>query len=430
MAEAEDLAKYQRSVPGGIAGERRMRELLSPPFYDLTEEDVRRDAITLDEYNAWRGYMGWALWDVIAMRSTEGESGLIPRQEYETISFLQIWSLYPKLMAEITEKVGVDGLIEIGRTPTREIGTKVNLAHTWSPQNCCHLGRSIALELGLEAPGSRQGELQQAVQFARRLAYGTWGDGGAFASGRDYRAPLLNDDMVDLLRSAEERLDDPAKLKTFRLFNANTELLGYLLHYDCRFGVQDTGPYPVDGGGFMIVRDHFLNETNYPWADPTNGLPYCVTEVMIFRPDEEIDVRINDLGTTFTDPPDYLKHLSGVAVFARDTETTPMSGLRRLDWDEMSEITQKSKAATMALYRQLAEKDRDQKIRDGIYVYAADHIRPHAKAAGLWDSMQPRIETHTALTTAGWEPLANGNAGAVLGPLFVKGLAYSPLTDG
>ena len=103
------LDLYQGEIPAGIEGVRRMRERISPPFMDLTAENVRRDEITLEEYNAWRAYMGWSLWDVIAARSTEGESGLIPRQEYETISFLQIWSLYPALMTEITEAVGVDG---------------------------------------------------------------------------------------------------------------------------------------------------------------------------------------------------------------------------------------------------------------------------------------------------------------------------------
>jgi len=434
MADDDDLQPYlelyQKSVPAGLAGERRMRELITPPFMDLTSENVLRDDIALEEYNAWRAYMGWSLWDVIAARSTEGESGLIPRQEYETISFLQIWSLYPQLMSEITEAVGIDGVIEIGRTPRREIGTKINLAHTWSPQNCCHLGRSIALEFGLETPDSRRGELQTAVQFARRLAFGTWGEGAAFASGRGYKAPLLEDDMVEMLIANEQRLDDPAQRQIFRQFNATTELMGYLLHYDCRFGVQDTGPYPVPGGGFMIVRDHWLNETSYPWATPAEGLPYCVTEAMIFRPDADVEITINDLGTTFSEPRDYLQHLSGVAVFARDTEDTPMSGLRLLDIDDMVEITKKSKTATLALYRTLASKDRDQKIRDGIYVYAADHIRPHAKAAGLWDTMQPRIAELTDLALAGWGPLADGDAASVLGPLFVKGLAYSPLKNG
>jgi hypothetical protein len=183
----------------------------------------------------------------------------------------------------------------------------------------------------------------------------------------------------------------------------------------------------VPGGGFMIVRDHFLHEPAYPWTQPTEGLPYCVVEAMVFRPDESVDIKINDIGTTFTEPKDYLKYLSGVAVYARDREDTPMSGLRRLAAPEMAAIAKRSSSATLELYKALAVKDRDQKIRDGINVYATDHIRPMAVRAGVWDQLKPRIDTLQELTLAGWPKLADGQAGAVLAPLFVKGLAYKPL---
>ena len=429
MAEdlSEYLALYQKRFPAGIAGERAIRAVIDKPTMDTTWASVQSETLSDEEYDAWRTYMGWSLWDVIAARSTEGESGLIPRQEYETISFVQIWSLYPEMYREIIEKIGVDGVIEIGRTPTREIGTKVNLAHTWSPQNCLHLGKAISNHFGLERPGENIEDLKQAVQFARRLAFGTWGDGPVFASGREYRVPMLEQDMVDRLIAAERSLADPDQMNAFRKFNATTELMGYLLHYDCRFGVQDSGPYPVPGGGFMIVRDHWLNETAYPWSTPTDGMPYCVTEAMVFRPDEPVDIRINDLGTTFSSPPDYLKHLSGVAIFARDTIDTPMSELRQLDDEEIARLTAQAASASTALYAQLAEKDRTQKILDGVSVYAVDHIRPHARAAGLWDEFAPRIAQLSQKTQDVWPHLAESGAADVLSPLFVKGLAYTPI---
>ena len=433
MTDADDferyLALYQAEVPTGIPGEREMRKRIRVPFTDVNEDDVRRDDLTLDEINGWRAYMGWSLWDVIAQRSTEGESGLIPRQEYETISFLQIWALYPEMMREITDAVGVDGLIEIGDRKRHQVGTKNNITRIWSPANCCHLGRAIALELGLESPEDRPRDLDGVIQFARRLMYGTWGAGPGFACGNDYKVRILDQELVDRFLDDEERLDDPDRRAVFRRFNATTELLGFLVHYDCRFGLQDTGPYEVPGGGFMLVRDHWLHEPAYPWTASTEGLPYCVIEAMVFRPDEPMDVKINDIGTTFTKPVDYLRHLSGVAVYAKDQEDTPMSELRRIDATEMQEITARSMSATTQLYQMLAEKDRDQKIRDGINVYATDHIRPIARDAGVWEQLKPRIDELQELTLAGWPNLADGQAATVLAPLFVKGLAYRPLEE-
>jgi hypothetical protein len=420
------LERYQAEVPSGIAGEREMRRRIAVPYMDTTPEDVRRDP-TIAELNGWRTYMGWSLWDLIAARSTEGESGLIPRQEYETISFLQMWALYPQMFREITEAIGIDGVIELGRTPRREVGCKLNITRSWSPQNCCHLGRAIALELGLETAQQRRDDLGAPVQFARRMMHGTWGAGPGFVCGNDYKVALLDRQIIERFLADEQRLDDPAMRKAFRQFNATTELVGFLVHYDCRFGLQDTGPYAVPGGGFMIVRDHFLHEPAYPWTQPTEGLPYAVIEAMVFRPDVPVDVKINDIGTTFTEPKDYLRHLSGVAVYARDREDSPMSSLRRLDWNEMAAIAKRCNVATLQLYQALAEKDRDQKIRDGINVYAVDHIRPMAVRAGIWDRLKPRIDTLQELTLAGWPKLADGQAAAVLAPLFVKGLAFKSL---
>src|SRR5260370_5322652 len=68
------LDRYQAEVPIGIAGEHEMRRRIKIPFMDTTPEDVRREP-TIAELNGWRTYMGWSLWDVIAARSTEGESG-------------------------------------------------------------------------------------------------------------------------------------------------------------------------------------------------------------------------------------------------------------------------------------------------------------------------------------------------------------------
>jgi hypothetical protein len=432
MTDADDFARflerYQAEVPTGIAGDREMRRRIPVPFMNTTDDDVRREP-TVEELNGWRAYMGWSLWDVIAARSTEGESGLIPRQEYETISFLQMWALYPRMMREITEEIGIDGVIELGRTPRHEVGSKLNITRSWSPQNCCHLGRAIALKLGLESAHERVEDIPVPVQFARRMMHGTWGRGPGFACGNDYQVALLDQGIVERFLAEEERLDDPELRATFRQFNAATELLGFLVHYDCRFGLQDTGPYPVPGGGFMLVRDHFLHEPAYPWTGPTEGLPYCVIEAMVFRPDRPTEVRINDIGTTFTEPADYLRHLSGVAVYARDREDTPISELRRVDAAEMARITKKCSAATMALYKTLAKKDRDQKIRDGINVYTTDHIMPMAKRAGLWDRFKPDIDELQELTLAGWPKLADGQAVTVLAPLFVKGDAYAPLKE-
>ena len=48
------------------------------------------------------------------------------------------------------------------------------------------------------------------------------------------------------------------------------------------------------------------------------GLPYCVTEVLVF-PADKVTATVNEIMTTFTEPSNYLDHLQAGVVFARDT---------------------------------------------------------------------------------------------------------------
>jgi hypothetical protein len=414
------LDNFLGKVPGGPEGDLEIRRLIGLPFVDTTDENVYREP-TLEELNGWIQYAAWNVWGTVAQRANEGESGLIPRQEYESLAFVQEWARVPQIMRDITEAVGVEGVIELGRTPRREVGNKINVLRNWGLPMCPLIGRGLAIHLGLEAPGDRQGDAASVVQFARRLQHGTFGGGSGLVSGRGFRQPVLDQEIVDRFLADEERLDDRELMGTFRQFNAATELLGFLIHWDSRAGMQDSGPYPVPGGGFMIVRDHFLHETEYAWASVADGLPYCVTEAMVFRPDAPLEVAINDLGTTFTEPRDYLRHLSGVAVYARERVDSPMSELRHVDPAEMAVITKKSSAAMLELYKIIASKDREQKIRDGIVVYTHDMISFHAKAAGVWEQVQPWYDDLDELTLAAWPVLSTPQAGQIFPEVLLLG---------
>jgi hypothetical protein len=433
MGAADDFAKFIErflaEVPGGVEGDLEMRERISVPFMDTTARNVRHDDVSAEEIDGWFSYAAWNLWDVIANRSTEGESGLIPRQEYETIAFVQQWATYGPLLRAITDAIGVDGVIDLGRTPRREVGSKINVTRNWALPICPLLGRGITTKLDLESPGARAEDIATIVQFGRRMQHGTWGDGPGFVSGREWKQPLLDQELVDRFLADEETLDDPELRATFRQFNGTTELFGFLLHYDCRAGMSDTGPYAVPGGGFMIVRDHWLHEPAYEWASVAEGLPYCVTEAMVFRPDVPVEIAINDIGTTFATPRDYLRHLSGVAVYARDTRDTPMSELRRIDAAEMARISKHASDATLDLYKTIAAKDRDEKIRDGVKVYTREMLMPHAQAAGIWDELEVGFDELHELTQAAYPTLAGGKAAEVLAPVFLLGEGFPPVTE-
>src|SRR5947208_16384119 len=93
--------------------------------------DVLNDQFTLDDLNDLNNYLAWNIWDVLVMRATEGVSGMIPRQEYEILSFMNEFYRYPEIMRYVTDQIGAQGVMDIGTSARREIGTKINSVHDW-----------------------------------------------------------------------------------------------------------------------------------------------------------------------------------------------------------------------------------------------------------------------------------------------------------
>lgn len=422
------LQKYKGLYPQGTAGDQAIRADLTVPFVDTTDQDVLKQHLSDDEINSWLDYAGWNLWDFILGRASEGESGLIPRQEYETNSFIQQWNTYPKWINDLTDTLGVQGVIDLAKTASTEVGTKINVTRNWAASVCPILGRGIGIELGQDTADSRREDLETFIQFGRRLQHGTWGGGSGLASGRDFTLNVLAPDFLATLVAQAKSLEDPAKLEAFRKFNAKTELFGFMLHYDCRAGMGDTGPYELPDGRFAIVRDHFLNEDIYPWAAVAEGLPYAVTQVMIF-PADKVKVTINDIMTTFSEPSNYLDYIESVAVFARDKRDTPMSELRVVTDEEMTTYSAIAQKGTLSMYRELAAKSAEEKIRDGIMVYTREFLFPHAMKAGLWDKwVAEGFDTLHPNTEAAWPTLTSPKAAEILTPVLLFGKGFPSVT--
>jgi hypothetical protein len=387
-AELQKLVeRFRGELPGGAEGNRLMRAAQQTTVIELTDASLRCE-LEATEVNDLLAYYGWNMWDILAARATEGESGLIPRQEYEILSVYLQWKGHPRWQRMITDAVGIDGLREIGATARREVGTKINPLHVSATGTPTALGRGVAIDLGLETPQQGAADLASAMQFSRRLYRGLWDDEGPmFTSTRQYSARVLDQEW--LTRFADERtaIGDPDQRQVFQKFNGATGMLSFLLHFDNRCGVADSGPYPVAGGGWLMVRDQVINEPAYPWSDVCDGLPYAVTLAMFFSDQPGVEKSVVDIGTLFTRPANFLKDLTSFAVFARDRQDTPVTELRVLDESQLADLTARSDAAAARLYPRIAEMSDRDKIMAGVRVYYTDFIAPFARAAGLWDTM-------------------------------------------
>ena len=416
------LEKLRGEVPHGLAGHEIMAARQATPVLDLDDDSMRRE-LTVQEVNDVLHYLAWNEWDALAARATEGESGLIPRQEYEAMGILNCWFMHPQWLRAIQERAGIDGIINIAARARREIGTKINLLHVWACASAPSFGRGIAMELKLHDFDYKTREIVETMAVVRRLYKGLWGSGPMFTSMRGYTAPVLDPSWTERFQADRISLADESARSTFQRFNGALELLGFLLHFDNRLGLGDSGPYPTEDGGFVIVRDLFVNEPAFPWSESTQGLPYAVTIAMFFAGNTDLKTSVLDLSTMFTEPASYLPYVTGVAVYARDKWDTPIEQVRTLSLDDMAQLRVEGEAKAEALYKRIAAMSQREKVLAGAMVYTSGFVLPFARAAGMHEELIRDYafnDVHPAVEAC-YDTIISGVASEMIPRLFLTG---------
>jgi hypothetical protein len=379
-------------VPDGILGDRMMKQRAKSKVLEkVSKEDVLRDQFTIPELNDLNNYLAWNIWDVLVMRATEGVSGMIPRQEYEILAFMHEFYRWPEILRMTTDEVGAQGIVDIGATARKEIGTKVNCVHDWCIGAVGFgMGRCGLLALEVIQPDDYIEESNEILKFMQRILWGKRQDGWILNSQDAYRCQIHEKPVLDKLVSQMDRIEaESPDHDMFIRFNAAAELLSFLDHFDCRLGLGDTGPYPLPNGNILIVRDLFTNEEAYHWSDVCDheNVPHCYTLVMEIDPKAMglDEIRVNDISTTFTRPKNYIPHIKAGAVFAREKWNTPMGEVYKVPLKDLGKRLEGIQQATFKLYSKLSRMSRRQLITNGMYVYYIDMILPHLRLAGTYD---------------------------------------------
>jgi hypothetical protein len=377
-------------VPDGILGDRIMRSRMKSGVMEkVSREDVLRDQFTLDELNDLNNYLAWNIWDVLSMRATEGVSGMIPRQEYEILSFMQEFYRYPEFMRLMTDQVGAQGIIEIGASARTQIGTKINAVHDWCLGAAAFgMGRCGLLALEVMKDDDYVEESNIILKFMQRVLWGKRQDGYILNSQDRYRCQIHDQSIIDQLMAETVDFEEGSpEFSAFTGFNATAELLAFFDHYDCRLGLGDTGPYPLPDGRILIIRDLFVNEEIYHWSDVCEGLPYCYTLAVVLDPAKMNleEIRVNDISTTFTQPKNYIPAITGGAIFVREKWDTPMGEVYPIGLGELEPHLDKIREATVKMYDKTLRMSRRILCTNGIYSYYVDMILPYLRASGMYE---------------------------------------------
>ncbi|HVE93702.1 MAG TPA: hypothetical protein VNB24_02190 [Acidimicrobiales bacterium] len=344
---------------------------------DLSLEQVART----NELIAYHG----AISAQMTAERTSLESGLIPVTAYILVSAAEAWYRWPKIAATIDQALSAEQIGASGRRP----GSRVNAVHLWSAANIYLLGRKMLTAFGVadEDPPSTY----RVLDFCDRAARSFRDDGHRQAWDAGFTIPSYEVGVVAELANGATRVESDADRFRITRFNATLQSYLFLLYFDTRVGTGDSGPYALPDGRTLVVRDFYeLGPSRFWWSDVAREVPYRnLTAGLIL---EGVDVKVNDWGTSITNPERYLPHLVGYSLFTTDTHDGSM---RAVPLDELDAIAAEVRTAQAAHYRNVAAMSRAEKVRCGAYVYFT-FLRPFAEVAGVADDIDWTVPRDTA----------------------------------
>jgi hypothetical protein len=175
---------------------------------------------------------------------------------------------------------------------------------------------------------------------------------------------------------------DPAERLRLTRFNATLVNHLFLLWFDTRSGIADTGPYPLPDGRVLLVREFTkLSESDFAWSGVAADVPYrSLTAALVL---DDVEIQATDFGSSNTTPEDYLDRLVGFGLFTTDDAH---GELRPVPLEEVDDLVATIRRVQADHYRAIAAMSRDEMIRCGAYVYFS-FLRPFAEVAGIADEL-------------------------------------------
>ncbi len=312
------------------------------------------------------------------------ESQLIPVSAYILVSAAETWFRWPDMMTAVDKAMPAEEIGTAGRRP----GMRVNAVHLWSIANIYLTGRKLLTTFGVV-----DDEVERTwtvLDFWRRAAQAYRGDGALQAWDAGFTVRPYDHATVDRLLAGASATPDAGARAVVKKLNATLVAYLFLLYFDTRVGTGDCGPYPLGDGRTLLVRDYYqLAQSDFAWSSVAAGVPYRnLTAALVL---EGVDVKVNDWGTSLTDPEDYLDHLVAFGLYTTDDGDGTLRPVAQDEWDVLIAAVRKAHADH---YRQVAAMSRRQKIDAGAYVYFS-FLRPFAEVAGVADDLDWTVPRDT-----------------------------------
>ncbi|GAA1271055.1 hypothetical protein GCM10009609_37690 [Pseudonocardia aurantiaca] len=341
---------------------------------------------TLDEWN-WLVHEAGAAYKTELSARGVFESELFGMNTYILMSMMEDYLRVPERIATIQQHA----------TPTELVRRALPIGNKRSFINLAAMplhyltGRELFVDLGENTLADGLDEQLAVMRFWREATIAMRTDSVLFNMHADPKnsSHVVGDALMEEIRANLVPADDAVRTG-IRKFGARLTAYAFLENCDARTAVCDTGPYQLDDGSFLALRETCADgDGDFPWLDGIReSLPFHHF-VIAYRLPASIKMDNNVWGTAWFTPSDYQADIIETRVFCTDDGT-----LRPLDAADVDAATGAIRKAHRALYQRLAETDPEERNLYATQMYAWK-LKAWGRLAGCYDEIDwtvtPRI---------------------------------------
>lgn len=323
----------------------------------------------------------------LCVTRTVQESKLFPVPSYMLLSYLCCYYRYPELLRKVEAKMSAE---EIGDR-ARAMGGKFGNLPGWGLPTFYLLGREMLINFGMLDPADGAEDVAYVLDFWRRFKLAQQREDGHL-NAREFgqRVQLLPERRVQRFHADLHNCAPGDRLhKAAQAFLATVSQYGFLVSCESRVSLNNNGPYKLGDDRELIVREFSdLAEGDYPWLDGIAGdIPYNNLTVTMEATGCHFYL-MDDWGSFESRPEFTAEKLTGVGLYTSDalSESFVPVGMGSADElaDTFEDLTEKVRAATVALWKNVAGWTRDQMMDAGALVYFS-MAKDFAHIAGVYD---------------------------------------------
>nr|MDO8135165.1 hypothetical protein [Candidatus Njordarchaeum guaymaensis] len=318
------------------------------------------------------------------------ESKLFPVTAYICVSFYNSYDMLYPILKKVSEKTMPE---RMGKE-SRKILSELHALTIFYIPLYYMVGRMGEIHRNKGDPKSESPEKREQTMFVldfwRRLSTSYFPGGKLTVYDSNKMNLALNQPDVDWVKEHIKDVTSEEVSKVKRTL-ASLDLVTYLDECEARAKLGEHGPYRINDNEILILREivHLYDggKPHFPWSATEAKAPHS-NIAFAFRL-KNVEAKFDDFSQITTNPLDFTKNITGVALFTRQGNT-----VKPLDPDVLDGFATYAAKANKELFMKFSKWDRRQRLLAGAFAYCYGYAR-YTNFVGITDKVNWELTERT-----------------------------------